>query len=104
MYSPDTAIVYSSTNKVYGDLLQYNYRETDTRYECIEFPNGFDEKVNLDFHSPYGTSKGSADQYMLDFSRIYGLKTVVFRHSSMFGEDNLQPKIRDGLGGLLRKL
>jgi CDP-paratose 2-epimerase len=85
LYSPDSAIIYSSTNKVYGDLEQFTYEETATRYECIEKPNGFDESVNLDFHSPYGTSKGSADQYMLDFARIYGLKTVVFRHSSMFG-------------------
>jgi CDP-paratose 2-epimerase len=85
LYSPQSAIIYSSTNKVYGDLEQFTYRETDTRYECVEKPNGFDENVNLDFHSPYGTSKGSADQYMLDFARIYGLKTVVFRHSSMFG-------------------
>lgn len=85
LYSPDSTIVYSSTNKVYGDLEQYSYRETATRYECIDKPNGFDEQVNLNFHSPYGTSKGSADQYMLDFARIYGLKTAVFRHSSMFG-------------------
>jgi CDP-paratose 2-epimerase len=85
LYSPESAIIYSSTNKVYGDLEQFTYEETGTRYKCIEKPNGFDEKVNLDFHSPYGTSKGSADQYMLDFARIYGLKTVVFRHSSMFG-------------------
>lgn len=85
LYSPGSTIIYSSTNKVYGDLEQFKYRETDTRYECLDKPNGFDESVNLDFHSPYGTSKGSADQYMLDFARIYGLKTVVFRHSSMFG-------------------
>jgi CDP-paratose 2-epimerase len=85
LYSPESTIIYSSTNKVYGDLEQFNYRETETRYECIEKPNGFDENVNLEFHSPYGASKGSADQYMLDFARIYGLKTVVFRHSSMFG-------------------
>lgn len=85
LYSPDSTIIYSSTNKVYGDLEQFTYEETATRYRCIEKPNGFDESVNLDFHSPYGTSKGSADQYMLDFARIYGLKTVVFRHSSMFG-------------------
>ncbi|MCK5535968.1 MAG: GDP-mannose 4,6-dehydratase [Bacteroidales bacterium] len=85
LYSPESTIIYSSTNKVYGDLEQFEYEETDTRYECIDRPNGFDENVNLDFHSPYGTSKGSADQYMLDFARIYGLKTVVFRHSSMFG-------------------
>jgi CDP-paratose 2-epimerase len=77
--------LYSSTNKVYGDLEQFSYRETETRYECVDKPAGFDESVNLDFHSPYGTSKGSADQYMLDFARIYGLKTAVFRHSSMFG-------------------
>lgn len=85
LYSPQSTIIYSSTNKVYGDLEQFEYRETETRYECIDKPNGFDENVHLDFHSPYGTSKGSADQYMLDFARIYGLKTVVFRHSSMFG-------------------
>ncbi|MDO9055516.1 MAG: NAD-dependent epimerase/dehydratase family protein [Sulfuricurvum sp.] len=85
LYSPESTIIYSSTNKVYGDLEQFTYEETETRYRCIEKPNGFDESVNLDFHSPYGTSKGSADQYMLDFARIYGLKTVVFRHSSMFG-------------------
>ncbi|GHD53862.1 CDP-paratose 2-epimerase [Marinobacter persicus] len=85
LYSPESAIIYSSTNKVYGDLEQFSYRENETRYECIEKPNGFDEGVNLDFHSPYGTSKGSVDQYMLDFARIYGLKTAVFRHSSMYG-------------------
>ncbi len=85
LYSPESTVIYSSTNKVYGDLEQFSYRETETRYECIDKPNGFDESVNLDFHSPYGTSKGSADQYMLDFARIYGLKTAVFRHSSMFG-------------------
>ena len=85
LYSPESAIIYSSTNKVYGDLEQFQYEETKTRYQCIDKPNGFDESVSLDFHSPYGTSKGSADQYMLDFARIYGLKTVVFRHSSMFG-------------------
>jgi len=85
LYSPESIVIYSSTNKVYGDLEQFTYEETKTRYKCIEKPNGFDELTPLDFHSPYGTSKGSADQYMLDFARIYGLKTVVFRHSSMYG-------------------
>ena len=82
---PTATVIYSSTNKVYGDLSQYTYRETSTRYECIEHPSGFAEDVQLDFHSPYGCSKGAADQYMLDYSRIYGLNTVVFRHSSMYG-------------------
>jgi CDP-paratose 2-epimerase len=85
LYSPESTIIYSSTNKVYGDLEQFEYRELETRYECVDKPSGFDESVGLDFHSPYGTSKGSADQYMLDFARIYNLKTVVFRHSSMYG-------------------
>lgn len=84
-HAPQAAVIYSSTNKVYGDLEQYQYRETETRYECTDLPNGFGERVPLEFHSPYGCSKGAADQYMLDFARIYGLKTVVFRHSSMYG-------------------
>ena len=84
-YAPETTVVYSSTNKVYGDLEQFSYLETSTRYQCVEYPNGFDEQVQLNFHSPYGCSKGAADQYMLDYARIYGLKTVVFRHSSMYG-------------------
>lgn len=84
-HSPNACVLYSSTNKVYGDLEQFNYEETPTRYSCTSKPNGFDETVPLDFHSPYGCSKGSADQYMLDFHRIFGLRTVVFRHSSMYG-------------------
>jgi len=84
-HAPEATVVYSSTNKVYGDLEQYAYQETDTRFVCIDKPAGFDETVPLEFHSPYGCSKGAADQYMLDFARIFGLKTVVFRHSSMYG-------------------
>ena len=84
-HAPQAAVIYSSTNKVYGDLEQFSYEETDTRYRCVEHPDGFDERVPLDFHSPYGCSKGSADQYLLDYHRIYGLRTAVFRHSSMYG-------------------
>lgn len=84
-FSPKTAVFFSSTNKVYGDLEQYEYIENESRYICSQFPNGFDETIPLDFCSPYGCSKGTADQYMIDFHRIYGLKTVVFRHSSMYG-------------------
>lgn len=84
-YSPNTGIIYSSTNKVYGDLEYLNYEEQEKRYICQEFPQGFNENIKLDFHSPYGCSKGAADQYMLDYNRIFGIKTIVFRHSSMFG-------------------
>ncbi|MFH0734345.1 MAG: GDP-mannose 4,6-dehydratase [bacterium] len=97
-YSPETAILYSSTNKVYGDLEEFYYKENETRYVCEEYPNGFDEKIPLNFHSPYGCSKGSADQYLLDYYRIYGLKTVVFRHSSMYG-GNQHPTFDQGWVG-----
>jgi len=84
-WSPESTVVYSSTNKVYGDFEYFNYDETESRYICREHPNGFDESVGLDFHSPYGCSKGAADQYMLDYARMFHLNTVVFRHSSMYG-------------------
>lgn len=84
-YSPNTAVIYSSTNKVYGDIEYLEYSETETRYTPILHPNGFDENLNINFQSPYGCSKGSADQYMLDFNKMFGLNTVVFRHSSMYG-------------------
>jgi CDP-paratose 2-epimerase len=84
-HSPNAAILYSSTNKVYGDLLQFTYDEQPLRMAVRERPLGFAEDTPLSFHSPYGCSKGAADQYMLDWNRMYGLKTVVFRHSSMYG-------------------
>jgi CDP-paratose 2-epimerase len=84
-FAPETGVIYSSTNKVYGDLEQFRYDESLTRYVCADYPSGFSEDVPLDFHSPYGCSKGAADQYLLDYHRIFGMRTVVFRHSSMYG-------------------
>lgn len=83
--SPNAVLAFSSTNKVYGDLRHLRYEETPTRYTVPEYPNGFDELLPLDFASPYGCSKGAADQYFHDWSRNFGLKTVVFRHSSIYG-------------------
>lgn len=85
LHAPGAALVYSSTNKVYGDLERHHYAEEATRYVCPARPEGFDEGEPLSFHSPYGCSKGAADQYCLDYARIYGLRTVVLRHSSMYG-------------------
>lgn len=84
-YSPDTVMLFSSTNKVFGDFENFHFRDEGKRYICEEYPNGFPETLGLDFHSPYGCSKGTADQYLLDYNRIFGIKTIVFRHSSMFG-------------------
>jgi CDP-paratose 2-epimerase len=85
LHAEEANVIYSSTNKVYGDLEQYRYEESPTRYVCLDRPQGFGEDTPLNFHSPYGCSKGSADQYLLDFHRMFGLKTIVFRHSSMYG-------------------
>jgi len=83
--SQESLIAYSSTNKVYGDLEWMRYEETETRYTLPDHPNGLDERLPLDFSTPYGCSKGSADQYVRDWARVYGLNTVVFRHSSIYG-------------------
>lgn len=84
-YSPNALVTFSSTNKVYGDLKHLRYHETPTRYQAVGYEQGFDESLPLDFASPYGCSKGAADQYFRDWFRNYGLKTVVFRHSSIYG-------------------
>ncbi len=85
LFSPKALIAFSSTNKVYGDLEWINFNENETRYYSDQFPNGFDESLPLDFSTPYGCSKGSADQYVRDWARVFGLNTVVFRHSSIYG-------------------
>src|SRR5262249_51258293 len=73
------AVVCTSTNKVYGRLEGVAVVERGGRYECRDFPDGIPESQPLDFHSPYGCSKGAADQYVRDYARIYDLPTVVFR-------------------------
>jgi CDP-paratose 2-epimerase len=84
-FTPATAIVYASSNKVYGNLDHLDLVETETRYQPRASVNGVDESVALEFHTPYGCSKGAADQYMLDYARGFGLNTVVFRHSTIYG-------------------
>ena len=83
-YSPETILLNASTNKVYGKLPGLNLREGPGRYE-FEPSAGIGETQPLDFHSPYGCSKGAADQYVIDYARIYGLRTVNFRQSCIYG-------------------
>ncbi len=82
---PAAVVVYASSNKSYGDLSSVALREAPTRYWAPGHPDGIDESAPLDLQTPYGCSKGAADQYMLDFARVYGMNTVVFRHSTMYG-------------------
>jgi CDP-paratose 2-epimerase len=80
-------IIMTSTNKVYGNLSGYPLKKRMRRYVIKEkkMKMGVKESIPLDFHSPYGCSKGAADQYVLDYSRTFGLKTAVFRMSCIYG-------------------
>jgi len=82
----NATLIYSSTNKVYGDLSQFEYSIGDTRYHCSDLESGVGTDLPLDFHGPYGCSKGTADQYVLDYNRIFGLDTVVLRQSAISGK------------------
>lgn len=84
-HAPSAVFFYTSTNKVYGELPDLQMEETLTRYILPEYPQGIDESRPLDFHSPYGCSKGAGDQYVHDYARIFGLRTVVFRMSCIYG-------------------
>ena len=77
--------IYSSTNKVYGGMEHVGVVEEETRYRYANLPLGVSEDELLDFHSPYGCSKGTGDQYVRDYQRIYGIPTVVFRQSCIYG-------------------
>ncbi|MDE2039788.1 MAG: GDP-mannose 4,6-dehydratase [Elusimicrobia bacterium] len=85
--SPKAFVIFASTNKVYGELggLKTALVEGRTRYALRRPRGGIDESAPLDFHSPYGCSKGAADQYVRDYARVYGLSTVVFRQSCIYG-------------------
>src|SRR5262249_20788170 len=78
-------LVFTSTNKVYGGIDDVVVTERPTRYDFRDLAHGISEVQPLDFHSPYGCSKGAADQYVPDYSRIYDLPTVVFRMSCIYG-------------------
>lgn len=78
-------IIYSSTNKVYGGMEDLGVELKGGRWAYANCPSGVEETYPLDFHSPYGCSKGAADQYVRDYARIFGLKTVVMRQSCIYG-------------------
>lgn len=79
-------LIFSSTNKVYGDLEKLTIIEKSKRFDFKDRLFAVNEEAPLDFHSPYGCSKGCADQYVRDYSRIYGLRTIIFRKSCIYGE------------------
>src|SRR5574342_619381 len=81
----DPIFLYASTNKVYGGMDDVKLTEETTRWLYADLENGCAETQPLDFHSPYGVSKGAGDHYVRDYARIYGLRSVVFRQSCIYG-------------------
>lgn len=79
-------VIYASTNKVYGGMHDIAVIEKPSRYVYRDFPFGISESTGLDFHSPYGCSKGCGDQYVRDYWRIYEIPTVTFRQSCIYGK------------------
>ncbi len=78
-------VVYTSTNKVYGGLEDLESKQREQRYELPALPDGVPESRPVDFHSPYGCSKGAADLYTIDYARIYEIPAVAFRQSCIYG-------------------
>ena len=87
--APGAVLLYASTNKVYGGMEEVGIVEEPLRYRYRDRPHGIGEAQPLDFHSPYGCSKGAGDQYVRDYARIYGLRTVVMRQSCIYGPRQL---------------
>ncbi len=85
LHAPKAAFLYASTNKVYGGMEDVEIVLDGDRYVYADYPEGIPETAPLDFHSPYGCSKGAGDQYVIDYARIYGMRTLVFRQSCIYG-------------------
>jgi CDP-paratose 2-epimerase len=85
-HAPGAAVLYASTNKVYGGMEEVGIIQSGERYVYADHPYGIPEEYPLDFHSPYGCSKGAGDQYTRDYARMYGLKTLVLRQSCIYGQ------------------
>lgn len=85
----DPIVLYASTNKVYGALDDLEIIEEHDHYRFADLLNGVDENRPVDFASPYACSKGAAERYVVDYARTYGLRTVAFRQSCIYGEHQL---------------
>lgn len=88
LYNKDAIFISTSTNQVYGPMTDIRIKERETRYVWTDEPyasHGIPETRNLDFLSPYGCSKGAADQYSIDYARVYDLNVVVLRLSGIYG-------------------
>lgn len=107
-FSPSSILIYLSTNKVYGDLVNnFNYKELKTRYEIkkASYKNGFDENISIDYskHSPFGVSKLSGDLLIQEYGKYFGIKTCCLRAGCLTGDSHAGVELH-GLLSYLFKL
>ena len=103
LHSPSSVFIYTSSNKVYGDLGWDSYDETDSRYISKTFPRGYNESTPIDFSGPYGCSKGSADFYTIDYCRTYKIKSIVLRLSTIYGPNQYTTENQGWIGWFINQ-
>lgn len=96
--------LFTSTNKVYGSLEEMSLAEEPTRYRRTDDESGIDETQPLEFRTPYGCSKGAADQYVLDYARVYKIPAVVFRMSCIFGPHQFGTEDQGWVAHFIRRI
>jgi len=105
-YSPNSIVIYLSTNKVYGDLVNsFEYRELNTRYEIKnKYKDGFDENINIDNskHSPFGVSKLSGDFLVQEYGKYFGIRTCCLRAGCLTGETHAGVELHGFLSYLFK--
>lgn len=102
-YSNNTLYLYSSTNKVYGDLGWDKVHSLDSRYESIENKFGYDTEIPINLSTPYGCSKGIADLYAIDYFKSFNVKTCVLRLSTIYGTNQSSTYDQGWIGWFIRE-
>lgn len=102
-HASDAIFLYASTNKVYGGLRRARVQRLPTRYALLDRPNGIDEDEPLDLSTPYACSKGTGDVYVTTYGATYGLRTVVFRQSCIYGTHQRGTEDQGWVAWLLRR-
>ena len=101
-FTPRAKLIYASTNKVYGDLSRLRVEESGSRYTLSDHACGLNETLPLELHGGYSCSKGAADQYVRDYRRVYGLKTVALRQSTIYGGRQFATEDQGWVGWFIR--
>jgi CDP-paratose 2-epimerase len=102
-HSPETLFLYTSSNKVYGDLKWDNLEEKLLRYESIKNKYGYNTEIPIELKSPYGCSKGASDFYTIDYKNTFGLNTLVLRLSTIYGQNQFSTYNQGWIGWFIKE-